>query len=44
MIKLFFFLFLTVFLKGQNNSLFIDGVAAIVEDKIVEQVLASKYV
>jgi len=33
--KLFFFLFLTVLLKSQNSSLFIDGVAAIVEDKIV---------
>ena len=33
--KLFFFLFLTVLLKSQNNSLFIDGVAAVVEDKIV---------
>jgi len=33
--KIFFFLFLIVFLKSQNSSLFIDGVAAIVEDKIV---------
>ena len=33
--NLFFFLFLTVFLNSQNNSLFIDGVAAVVEDKIV---------
>ena len=33
--NLFFFLFLTVFLKSQNNSLFIDGIAAVVEDKIV---------
>ena len=33
--SIFFFLFLTVLLKSQNNSIFIDGVAAVVEDKIV---------
>ena len=33
--KIFFFLFLTFLLKSQNNSLFIDGVAAVIEDKIV---------
>ena len=33
--NLFFFLFLTVLLRSQDNSLFIDGVAAVVEDKIV---------
>ncbi|MFL2995213.1 MAG: peptidylprolyl isomerase [Candidatus Neomarinimicrobiota bacterium] len=33
--KIFFFLFLNILLKSQDNSLFIDGVAAVVEDKIV---------